>query len=752
VAEVKQLALARGFTIQQGNCFEQDLALPYAPLIDLLAGHDNHALSAELVALRASHFIQRADDSEQSKRGLLEAFANYLPSYSTHPLLLIVEDLHWCDEATLDFLLFFLRRLADQPLLLVGTLRPDEITPVLERWLAAVERTRLATELSLKPLTRLETGELVRAIFDLPRPPQSDFVVALHELSDGNPFFIEEVLKTCVAAGEIFQLGGQWGRKPLSQFQIPRTVQLAVQQRMAQLTPDARAILTLAAVIGQRWSFELLMHLSKQDEHRLVTLLKEGVAAQLVVEESPDHFAFRHALTRQAVYQTLLARERRQHHRIIAERLEQMPANLTHHATLAHHFEAAGVWEKTLFYAQRAGAEAEAIHAPRAVVEQFSRALAAVAQLGRSPSLHLLHGRGRAYEMLGNFAAALADLEAALAAAQQDSEPKMVWQLLLDLGFLWTSRDFGRARDFFDQALAVARTLEDARTLAHTLNRIGNWHVNMEQPQQGQGYHQEALTIFTALGDEAGVAATLDLLAGAVHLGGDVQQGMTLYTRAAEGFRTLGDRRGLASALAWLAYRSAMPLNTSVAVVPLHESIALVEEARQLASEIDWLPGEVFAMLVLAFAHGARGDYGRAIELGEAGLATTRGLEHGWATMAGIVLGALYLDLGDFVAARQRLSEALALAQEWQIHFATHLATTYIALTHLRQQEYALAERLLNDAFGSPALPAQTESLTLQQRLYWFVRAELLLHSGDPGAALAICVRLMAVPVDGAGE
>jgi predicted ATPase len=94
---------------------------------------------------------------------------------------------------------------------------------------------------------------------------------------------------------------------------------------MAQLTSVAQKVLTLAAVIGQRWNIDLLLEVAELEEHALIELLKEAVAAQLVVEESPDHFVFRHALTRQAIYSTLLARDRRIHHRLIAERLEPLP-------------------------------------------------------------------------------------------------------------------------------------------------------------------------------------------------------------------------------------------------------------------------------------------------------------------------------------------------------------------------------------------------------------------------------------------
>src|SRR5262249_37115834 len=143
------------------------------------------------------------EEAEQAKRRLFQSLADFLTTH--HPLwttdsseMIILEDLHWCDDATLEFLHFFVRKLGDYPLLLLGTFRPDEISPGLRRWLAALDRTRLATEIQLTALTQTEISEMVRAIFRLPRASQSDFVEALHQLTGGNPFFVEEVLKTCV--------------------------------------------------------------------------------------------------------------------------------------------------------------------------------------------------------------------------------------------------------------------------------------------------------------------------------------------------------------------------------------------------------------------------------------------------------------------------------------------------------------------------------------------------------------------------
>src|SRR5438876_2319220 len=322
------------------------------------------------------------------------------------------------------------------------TYRNDEIRPALGSWLAQLDRERLVQEFQLAHLPRSDVDAMLRAIFNLQRPIHSESLDALYGLTEGNPFFIEEILKSLITAGGIFYTHESWERKPLGEVHIPRSVQHAVEQRTARLSYHARRVLILAAVAGRRFDFALLQQLTHHDEQQLLTLMKELIAAQLVVEESAEQFAFRHALTRQAVYTQLLVRERKASHRAIAETFERLYASMleAHLADLASHFFLAGVWEKALLYGQRAGEQAQALYAPQAASEHFTRALDAARQLSLTPAASLYRARGLAYDTLGDFERARADQETALQLAHEASDRYKELQALLDLGLLWAGR------------------------------------------------------------------------------------------------------------------------------------------------------------------------------------------------------------------------------------------------------------------------------------------------------------------------
>jgi len=780
VAEVKTNAVAHDFLLVQGSCFPTDQAIPYAPLLDLLRSfltgpHDKSgsrdksgtlsAMSAPEVTQLAQAFLPLLPDAghllpgappvpvlisldpEQEKRRRFEILADFLTAQAVeHPVLLVVEDLHWSDDTSLEYLHYLARRCAAHPLLLLLTYRSDEMRPSLRHFLAQLDRERLAQEVSLARLRREGVEAMLRAIFALPHTTRFELLDPIYALTDGNPFFVEEILTSLIASGEIYQANGRWERKPLSELHIPRSVQDAVQQRTDQLSEPTRQVLTLAAVTGRRFDFALLQELTPYDEQHLLSLIKEMIAAQVVVEESAEQFAFRHALTRQAIYADLLVRERKALHRRIADTMERLyaPTLETHLADLAYHFYEAGTWEKALEYGQRAGEQAVRLYSPHAAIEQATRALDAAERGLIPPPASLNRLRGQAYETLGNFEQARLDYETTLQMAQRAGDRRAEWQALCDLGFLWTGRDYTRAGTYFQQALELARHMDDPLTLAHSLNRLGNWHVNIEQPGEALHYHQEALTLFEEAHDQHGLAETHDLLGMANALGGDLLQASASYQRAVALFQDLDDRQGLASSLSTLMIigegggyeiETMVPASTSFA-----QSLHFGEQALKTARDIGQRSAEAYALLGLAQYLGPQGEYARALEAAQASLALAEQIEHRqWLTGAHWQLGVLYLDLLALPEAQHHLEQALVLAQEVGSWNWMRIVSGFLAPAYFHQHDLTRAESILTSAL-EPGAAMQT----IGQRLVWTARADLALARGDSGLALDITDRLIA--------
>jgi len=635
------------------------------------------------------------------------------------------------------------RAAARQPIGLVLTYRSDEISPKLAHVLAQLDRARLATEIPLAPLDGAEIQGMLQAIFGLEKPPRTEFRDAISSLTGGNPFFIEEVLRSLVTQGDLYLSAGSWNGKGLTALRIPRSVQDAVRQRQEKLSPAAGGVLEIASALGQRFDFALLPYLTGLDDEEILACLKELVAAQLIVEQTAEQFAFRHALTQQAVYTSLFARERIALHRRVANAIEEIyGTGEAHLPDLAYHCYAGGVWPKALEYSSQVGERALRLYSPRAAVENLTRALDAAAQLGIDAAPSLTRKRGGAYEALGEWDAALADYEAALDAAQRAIDQRATWEALIDLGMLWAGRDYDRTHDYYMRALELAQVIGDPLLSAHSLNRIGNWHVNVEAPHEALGYHEQALTIFETAQDERGVAATLDFLGMASYLGGDLWRGTDYYRRAVRHLRAVDDRAALSSSLAVLTLRGATAQTSGMALPPgsLADCIRDGEEAIAVARGIEQRSGEAFALSMMAFCLTAAGEYSQARAYADEGSRIAEEIGHiQWSTAAECAHGTLAADLLDAEAARHRFERALELARSTKSGHWIHTAAGPLASICVADHDLERA-RVVLESLDDPNAPAST----LGSRLVWCARIELALAERGPERALLLLEQMAA--------
>jgi DNA-binding CsgD family transcriptional regulator len=761
IAEIKTGIRRDMMLTLQGNCFEPDRSLPYGPLIDALRGLLAIIPPAELMSdagTYASEYVRLLPEltaylppdasaplisPEQEKRRLFEALVQLLTRLSARqPLLFVAEDIHWADDTSLEFLAFLARRLPHLPILLLLTYRSDEQHTQLQHFLAQLDRERLASEIALAPLTPAEVEEMLLVIFELQRPVRYEFLDAMYHLTEGNPFFIEEVLHALLADDEIYYSGEGWERKPLNEINIPRSVQDAVRRRSERLSVAARQLLAFAAVVGQRFEFALLQHLTGCDEATLLDLLKELIAAQLVVEQSAERFAFRHALTRQAVYSELLERERRTMHRTIAAALEVLYADELegHLSELAYHTCQAGEWARSLEYARRAGERALALYAPHAALEQFTQAVNAAHHLGVPVASAIYQARANAYETLGDFEHARSDLEIALTLAHESDDTATEWAALLDLGLLWAGRDYARTGEYYQRALTLADTLDEPLKRARTLNRLANWHLNVDDPVMAKALHAEALAIFETADNARGVAETLDLLCMASILSDDLVNAVGYGQRAVDMLRALDDRQPLSSSLVTLPFVAALRQSQTMTLAPttLSEATHHAEEGLRIAREMGWRAGEANALWVMGLCLSASGDFGRGLASATSALAIAKDIEHRqWMAASHCTLGELAYELYALALAREHLEHGLRLAHTINSTHWIRETTAVLAATCIAQGDLGTAEAVLD-----AGAPVDIAMQTVGQRLSWVTRGELALAQGKPDIALDIARRL----------
>ena len=569
------------------------------------------------------------------------------------------------------------------------------------------------------------------------------------EKAEGIPFFVEEIVRELIDSGVLVprEDGGWRLDSKVGDVSVPGNLEALLVARMDRLPRSVRRTLQRASVIGRTFDYRILRRISGNPE-----LLDENLAdlagAGLIRDTSRDserEYTFHHALTCQAIYDTILLSRRRTIHLQTGEAIEQLlPDKIEQNsALLATHFEQAGEHERALDYYKMAAENAVNLYASSEAAVHYGSAIrsAREAGLGEVALAELYRERGVVYETMGDFDRALADQKKALSLAQAAGDRRAEWQALIVLGELWSSRDYERTGVYFREALELARESGDLAEVAISLNRVGNWHVNVERPAEGMKYHREALEIFEELGDRAGAAATFDLMGIANLVGGDLAAADGYYSRAINLFRELDDQKGLVSSLtaAGLCGGAAGSVESSYPAITLSEGINRGLQALTLAQKIGWPAGESFAMWSLSLSYGAQGRYTQALEYAREALKVAVDIEHlQWTAGAHDTLGRLFLELQDKQQAREHFREAVRLAHDVGSQYWIRVSRAGLATTFLSDDLDEMA------AILDAAIEPDTPSRTAGERSCWVARAKFALAGGRPERALEIADNLIA--------
>jgi len=585
VRELEARARARGGRVLLGQCLALGGAqIPYAPLVSALrplargiaaAGADDpdvlpaaarNALAELLPELGGTG--SRAEEEPSARQGrLFEAMLALLERLGrSGPVLLAIEDLHWADGSTRDFITFLVRSAREEPLCLVVTYRSDELhrRHPLRPLLAALERSPGVDRIALERFDRDEVAQQLEGIMQEPAP--CELVERLFRRSQGNPLFTEELLAVAEDDGWL----------------LPETLRDVLLARIERLAPSTQAVVRAAAVLDRPVTHGLLEAVAGLSPAEVMEGAREAVAHQVLVIGADSKYQFRHALVGEAVHNDLLPGEDTALHSRIAEALEQRPELLgdvseaTVAAELACHWRAAHDLSRSLGASVRAGRAARRVYAYEEAGRHFERALELWL---RVPDAEERAGADRA-ELLrlaascalarGEASRSVALIREALAALDEEAEPVRASALYLRLGH--ALRQAGAADDSFaafDRAaelLPPGPSAERARVLeerARVEMLVGD-------------YTRTFATVTQAIEEARAAGAELTEVRALVTLG---------YTRAglgdvAEGIATMREAYARASAVALPADRSRAAVNLS----ELLDLAGRTEEGLELAS------------------------------------------------------------------------------------------------------------------------------------------------------------------------
>ena len=511
----------QGVQVLYGRCYEFERMLPYQPVVDALRNTLLNFSQAELESLpdwvvrelvrlvpelaectsRAT--LQAQESREQEQNQLFAAILALIVVLGRRGgLLLVVEDLHWASEATLQLLHYLVRNLAETEVMIVGTSRLEESherQPALEMG-EQLEKAGLAMPIQLASLRQNEIEQLV---IEMSGGAADSLRLAqwLYQETEGNPFFLMESVKALFEGGMLCMEEGVWkGDFQLVQAWtpiIPPNISLLILNRLRRLDDVSLELLYMAAVIGREFDFDLLCTVQAQGEDTTLTALDQLLRSRLIEEGrqpiEPD-YVFAHHKIQEVAYQTIPPRRKSKMHALVAQTLEQMyPRQSARiNAELAFHYLHAcqqnrNYVEKAVAYSIAAGDQARILYAHQEAIDHYRRALSLLEEeRDYERAARTLMKSASAYHNAFDFKGAQQALDEAFkmwkrSANQPDVHPistgskllRLPWQdpLSLDPAKAFTVSAWGIAKQLFSRLVAFGPDKEIIPDVART------WHV-----------------------------------------------------------------------------------------------------------------------------------------------------------------------------------------------------------------------------------------------------------------------------------
>ena len=520
---------------------------------------------------------------------------------NVNPVMIHIEDIHWADDRSLDLVNNLVRDNTDLPLFVLCMARPS----LYERRPQWGEGQRFHERIQLEPLSQLSSRRLVRELLkQVPEIPTAlrDLVV---DRADGNPFYIEELIKALIDDRVIVKGEETWSvdTTRLSTVRIPATLTGVLQARLDTLPAPLYQLLQRASVIGRIFWDSAAIHLSEEaagfKSAEVKSMLEDLRDREMILQREESGFAgtveyvFRHAILRDVTYETVIPRQRRALHKLVGDWLLEIGRERAGEHTLlvAEHYsraEEASLAAAQLAKAGERGLQLATFEESATLLQRAHEILIGSEHTEQRLGIELLLATLEGY--IGNYAKSVEILKPAMDEARGTGNLRLQASLLGELGrvAMWQG-DTTSGMKYIGEALEMSRSTGDKAALIFNLRQMGNMLVQRDSPE-ARKYHEESVQLARQIGDQFNEAAGLNSLGIALHIEGNLEESKATFLRALKINRAVGHRPSESMVLGNLA--------------ALCSALGELETAERLAKESLAIAKEIGAIGLLPSAQG----------------------------------------------------------------------------------------------------------------------------------------------------
>jgi class 3 adenylate cyclase/tetratricopeptide (TPR) repeat protein len=528
--------LGEGSSFVTGACIQHGTNINFLPLIDIArdifsakedvseeeVGRHIEAVAKDslatmipfyrnLLSLRVDDPSFNALQPEGLKYGTFEALKSLLLTMAARkPLVVFIEDVHWIDKISEEFFTFFSRSMLGHPILMLSAYRPEGSPPWAH---GAAHYQRLV----LETLSSESSIRLVHNILGGLRM-ETALEQRIAKKAGGNPFFVEEIVRELLDRGDIRRKGNRYvAARPIEGLDIPNTVQGVLAARMDRLNEEIKRTMQVASVIGRDFAFRILHNIMKMGDD-LKNHMNNLIGLEILYEKTlyPElQYIFKHALTQEVAYHSLLRQKRQEIHNRIGRAIEILFADRLeeHYEIIAHHYVRSGNAYKAIDYLLLAGEKSNRHMAAKTASDFFDKALAIVQdqgiQLDRDKEIRLHRGRALVALGIGAVGNAMASSRKTAELGRDYGMTDYEVKSLADMAvFMYMWPDKAEADNFYSMGLERARELGDQALESFIMSFQGIRTVVMDgQPYKGSQIIHRANRIATATKNPQAIGA-----------------------------------------------------------------------------------------------------------------------------------------------------------------------------------------------------------------------------------------------------
>lgn len=482
-------------------------------------------------------------EAQQDRIRLYETITQFFIAMSKeHSLVVFLDDMQWSDAPTLSLLEYFIRSTRNFRILTLLCYRTEETQPEspLQKTLMSLNRERLLKVLRVGNLDKEDTANLIKQIFG-ETGVSGEFADVIYDRTGGNPFFVEEVLRSLVEQGAIFRTETKWDRKPIQELTIPESVKATLRSRLTKLEAGVVSVLSVAAVTGSEFDFAVLREVTQTQEDMLLQRLEAAISAGLIAEvpRCKDVFRFADNRIRELLLGDLSQSRRARYHVKVGDAIEKVYSkNLDSRAEdLAFHFSEGGDNGRGIGYSIRAGDRNRVVHAYEQAISDYKRALDLI-ELERGKD----EEKAVIYEKLGQccrYAAHLQEsircFEQAVAIFEKLHDFKSCARVTEELTWpVMHSKGYRESILVARQALKYVEETPESYEAAGIYSQLANCLATMDEFDEADGWCRRALEAGEKSGNYAAVSQALANMGTNLADTGRIDEGLPLLEKSLE--------------------------------------------------------------------------------------------------------------------------------------------------------------------------------------------------------------------------